>query len=73
MLLDAKDFHEMLLTFIYSGIGILVFTIFFLIILKVTPFPVIKEIEEDQNVALSILIGAAILGLSIIIAAAIVS
>ena len=73
MLLDAKDFHEMLLTFIYSGIGILVFTIFFLIILKVTPFPVIKEIEEDQNVALSILIGAAILGLSIIIVAAIVS
>ena len=71
MLLDTNDFHEMLLTFIYSGIGIFVFTVFFLIILKVTPFPVIKEIEEDQNTALAVLIGSAIIGLSIIIAAAI--
>ncbi len=73
MLLEAKDFHEMLLTVIYSGIGIIVFTVFFLIILKVAPFPVIKEIEEDQNVALAILIGSAIIGLSIIIASAIFS
>ena len=33
--------------------------------------PEIKEIEEDQNTALAILIGSVILGLAIIISAAI--
>jgi putative membrane protein len=37
----------------------------------VTPFSIRKEIEEDQNIALGILIGAIMLGLAIIIAAAI--
>ncbi|MEO1365965.1 MAG: DUF350 domain-containing protein [Acidobacteriota bacterium] len=40
---------------------------------KVTPFSVRKEIEEDQNVALGIILGAVILGISIIVAAAITS
>jgi uncharacterized membrane protein YjfL (UPF0719 family) len=61
----------MIMTFIYSGIGLLVFALFFLVVVKIAPFPVIKEIEEDQNVALAILMGAVMIGLSIIIAAAI--
>lgn len=68
---DQKDLHDLIMTFIYSGVGMLFFCIFFLFIVKVAPFPVIKEIEEDQNVALAILMGAVMLGLSIIIAAAI--
>ena len=39
---------------------------------KLTPFSVVKEIEEDQNVALAVIVGAVVLGISIIIAAAIV-
>ena len=69
---EAKDFHEIILTIIYSGIGMLVFTLFFVVIVKLSPFPIIKEIEQDQNVALAILLGAVVIGLSIIIAAAIV-
>jgi uncharacterized membrane protein YjfL (UPF0719 family) len=38
---------------------------------KVTPFSIRKEIEEDQNIALGIIIGAAFIGLAIILAAAI--
>jgi uncharacterized membrane protein YjfL (UPF0719 family) len=41
------------------------------VIEKVCPFSVKKEISEDQNVALGIIIGSVIIGLSIIISAAI--
>lgn len=68
---DAKDVHDIIMTFVYSAIGMLVFSAFFLIIVKLSSFPVIKEIEEDQNVALAILMGSVMIGLSIIIAAAI--
>lgn len=68
---DAKDVHDLVMTFVYSAIGMLVFSVFFLIIIKVSPFPIIKEIEEDQNVALAILMGSVVIGLSIVIAAAI--
>jgi uncharacterized membrane protein YjfL (UPF0719 family) len=38
---------------------------------KVTPFSFRKEIEEDQNISLGIIIGCVFIGLAIIIAAAI--
>lgn len=69
---DIQDLHDLILTFVYSAVGLLVFSVFFLFIVKMSPFPVIKEIEEDQNTALAILLGAVMLGLSVIIAAAIV-
>ena len=56
---------------IFVAIGIVVFLIAFWLITKLTPFSIRKEIEEDQNTALGIVIGSVILGLSIIIAAAI--
>ena len=58
-------------TAIFTAFGLLVFVIAYIIILKTTPFSVRKEIEEDQNVALAVVIGAIIIGISIIIAAAI--
>ncbi len=58
-------------TLVYSLIGIVIFAVSFLIIRVITPFSLRKEIEEDQNTALAILIGSVILGLSILIAAAI--
>lgn len=56
---------------IYSVIGIVMFAASFLVIKLVTPFSLRKEIEEDHNTALALLIGSVILGLSIVIAAAI--
>jgi putative membrane protein len=56
---------------VFSLIGIAVFGLAFLVIAKITPFSIRKEIEEDQNTSLGILIGSIIIGLSIIIAAAI--
>jgi uncharacterized membrane protein YjfL (UPF0719 family) len=53
------------------SIGLVFFVGAFWVIVKVAPFSVRKEIEEDQNTSLAILIGSVILGLAVIIAAAI--
>jgi uncharacterized membrane protein YjfL (UPF0719 family) len=56
---------------IYAALGVVIFGLAFWIVTKVTPFSVRREIEEDQNVALGVIIGAVIIGLAIIIGAAI--
>lgn len=58
-------------TIVYSLLGLLMFSASFITIKLVTPFSLRKEIEEDQNTALAILIGSVIIGISIVIAAAI--
>ena len=58
-------------TAIFTAFGLLIFGIAYFIILKATPFSIRKEIEEDQNIALAVVIGAVIIGISLIIAAAI--
>ncbi len=55
----------------FSGLGIILFAVAFLIIVKVTPFSLRKEIEEDQNTALAIIIASVILGIALIVSAAI--
>jgi putative membrane protein len=56
---------------IFVSIGLVVFGIAFWLITKVTPFSIRKEIEEDQNTALGVVIGSVIIGLAMIIASAI--
>jgi uncharacterized membrane protein YjfL (UPF0719 family) len=56
---------------IYSALGTVVLLLFFYFIEKILPFSMRKEIAEDHNVALGIILGAFILGLSIIISSAI--
>lgn len=56
---------------IFVVIGIVTFGVAFFVITKVTPFSIRKEIEEDQNVALGIVIGSVFIGLALVIAAAI--
>ena len=61
----------MLATLVYSIIGIVIFLITYFILDKFTPFSIRKEIEEDHNVALGIIIGAVFISLALIISAAI--
>ena len=55
----------------FSLLGIMLFALAFLIIVKVTPFSLRKEIEEDQNTALGIIIGSVIIGIALIVSSAI--
>ena len=58
-------------TLIFVVLGLIVFALAFLVIAKASPFSVRKEIENDQNVALAIVIASVILGSALIIAAAV--
>lgn len=67
----ALDVSSILGALIYSLIGIVLFAIAFLVIAKIAPFSIRKEIEEDQNTSLGIIIGSVIIGIALIISAAV--
>jgi uncharacterized membrane protein YjfL (UPF0719 family) len=56
---------------VYSVLGIVILTLGFKILGWVTPFDLNKEISEDDNVAAGVLVAGMMIGLGIIIAAAI--
>ena len=56
---------------IYAVLGIIIFSIAFIIIDKMTPYDLWKEICENRNTALAIMVGAMSIGVCIIIAAAV--
>jgi uncharacterized membrane protein YjfL (UPF0719 family) len=58
-------------TLVFVILGLIIFALAFFVIAKATPFSVRKEIEEDHNVALAIVIASVILGTALIIAAAV--
>lgn len=58
-------------TLIFTVTGLVLFALAFWIMGKVTPFSIRKEIEEDQNVALGIVIAAVIIGIALIVSAAV--
>jgi putative membrane protein len=56
---------------VYAAIGIVIFALAFLVIDKVTPYNLWKEIVQEHNTALAILLGAMSLGICVIIASAV--
>jgi putative membrane protein len=67
----VKSLWEIIPTLIYFVIGLICFGISVKLMNWVTPFSIRKEIEEDQNVALGIVMGAALIGIAIILGAVI--
>ena len=67
------DLVPMIRTFLatvgYTIFGVVVFGLAFLVMVKVSPFSIRKELETDQNTAVAILMAAVILGLAILGAA----
>ena len=55
----------------FAFIGIVVFVMAFVVIDRLTPYHLWKEIVEEKNVALAVLVGAMSIGICIIIAAAV--
>jgi len=58
-------------TLVYLGTGIVIFLLFIFLLEKLTPWSLQKELIEDENVALAIIIGAFFIAIGLIIAAAI--
>ncbi len=56
---------------IYSLLGVIMFWLAFIIIDKITPYDLWKQIVAEKNVALATVVAAMCLGIAIIVAAAI--
>jgi uncharacterized membrane protein YjfL (UPF0719 family) len=56
---------------VFAVIGIMVFVLSFAIIDRLTPYQLWREIVEEKNMALALLVGAMSIGICIIIAAAV--
>lgn len=65
------DLSAFLAALLYSLIGIALFALAFVIMVRVAPFSMRKEIEEDQNTSLGIIIGSVFIGIALIISAAV--
>lgn len=65
------DLNAVVNALIYSLLGCVLFAGFWFVVVKVSPFSIRKEIEEDQNTSLGIILGSVIIGISLIIAAAV--
>jgi uncharacterized membrane protein YjfL (UPF0719 family) len=56
---------------VFSALGVAVFALAFWIMCRVAGFSVRKEIAEDQNTALAVVMGSVILGIAVIVASAV--
>ncbi len=67
------EFHPgyLLNAAIFAALGIVIFIVAFVVVDKLTPYALWKEIVEDKNLALAVLVGAMSIGMCIIIAAAV--
>ena len=65
------DLAILLNSLIYALLGIVIFVVGFIIVDKLTPYDLWKQLVEEKNLALAVVVGAAALGICLIIAAAI--
>lgn len=68
---DLINLSSVFNSLLYSVLGIVVFWVSFIIVDKITPYDLWREIVEERNTALAIIVAATALGISIIVAAAI--
>ena len=70
--MPTDPFVKMILTtLVFALIGLFFFAVAFWLIVKISPFSIRKEIEDDQNTSLAVLIASVIIGIALIIAAAV--
>ena len=63
--------QHLLAALVYALLGIVVFVVSFVILDRLTPGSLWREIIDEHNTALAVMMGAISIGISIIIAAAI--
>lgn len=66
-----KEMWALLPSVVYFVVALVMFGISIWVMEKLCPFSIRKEIEEDQNISLGIIMGSAIIALGIVIAAVI--
>jgi putative membrane protein len=69
--MNASPLSSLANAVVYAVLGIVIFVFAFAAIDRLTPYHLWKEIVEEKNTALAILVGAMSIGICIIIAAAV--
>jgi len=72
-MMPIADFHwaPMVAALLYATIGLVIFGLAFIVVDRLTPYHLWKEIVDEKNTALAIVVGAVAIGISIIVSAAI--
>jgi putative membrane protein len=68
--LDLLGQH-LLAALIFSAIGVMIFFAALLAMEKLTPFSIVKEIGDEHNTAVAIIVGAIIIGIAMIVSASV--
>ena len=69
----GTDMHAgpLLAALLYAFVGLVIFGVAFVVVDRLTPYQLWKEIVDEKNTALAIIVGAVAVGISIIVASAI--
>jgi uncharacterized membrane protein YjfL (UPF0719 family) len=70
-IVNAATLGPVVTSILFSVVGLVIYIVGFIVVDKLTPYALWKEICEKQNVALAILVGSVAIGLALIVAAAI--
>lgn len=69
--MEAQLATNLLAALVFAVLGIVILVLAFVLLDRLTPYDLWREIVEKQNTAVALLAGLALLGIAIIIAAAI--
>lgn len=70
-LTELVNLKDVVASLLYSGIGIVTFCTAFIIVDKLTPYDLWRELIEKKNTALALVVAGIAVGICLIIAAAI--
>jgi putative membrane protein len=71
MTIPEIQWAPMVAALVYAALGLVVFGVAFVVVDKLTPYHLWKEIIDEKNTALAIVVGAVAIGISIIVSSAI--
>jgi uncharacterized membrane protein YjfL (UPF0719 family) len=73
MMATGSEMHAgpLLAALLYAFVGLVIFAVAFIVMDRLTPYHLWKEIVDEKNTALAIIVGAVAIGVSIIISSAI--
>ena len=71
MTIPEIHWGPMIAALVYATIGLLIFGVAFVVLDRLTPYHLWKEIVDEHNTALAIVVGALAIGISIIVSSAI--
>jgi uncharacterized membrane protein YjfL (UPF0719 family) len=71
MMISEVRWAPMVAALVYAAIGLVIFGVAFVVVDRLTPYHLWKEIVDEKNAALAIVVGAMAIGIAIIISSAI--